>query len=76
MFTTKIIKQMNKTAIKTVKVRSLTSILRDLGIGDTIKIDNNILSVKSIVCRLNKEGYTFVTSTKGLEKGIKVKREK
>ena len=51
---------MNKTAIKTVKVRSLTSILRDLGIGDTVKIDNNILSVKSIVCRLNKEGYTFV----------------
>lgn len=67
---------MNKTAIKTVKVRSLTSILRDLGIGDTVKIDNNILSVKSIVCRLNKEGYTFVTSAKGLEKGIKVKREK
>ena len=65
---------MNKTAIKTVKVRSLTSILRDLGIGDTVKIDNNILSVKSIVCRLNKD--TFVTSTKGLEKGIKVKREK
>lgn len=65
---------MGKNTIKTVKAKSLTSQLRELTIGESVKVSSSRESVRNIVSRLRKEGLEYSATAAGLKTGIVVTR--